>query len=849
MAELHPHEGEGEGFVEPVGADAFPGPEQYRRRAGEPAQPLPFPCEEVGCEFLAPRHGLGGGDPGGVEGVEVSSHGQNSGIPEHVSRLSGENEAPIEGAEKRVQFIPSRIGQVPPGPFPFLFGHLRKQRAELRLFRSLPEGVEPEGGRGGGTFHVVFQTVIPPRLLHAEPAEQSRPERGLPESLPPLGEDVGIGRLAGPELFPEFGEELHIGRPFEEGDQMVDHHRLRPALGHDPLADAVRNVGVDFRDVPPEHQGGVGGVQSQLFAGEPFAGAVAAQVDKGVRLENVLKPQVYRRVLVGRREGLRVDEFVGIPQPAPHGLGQDRHVPPPEHGDDEVPLKEHASILPRLSPLRRDAFSERLRQFREQPFVDGERKEERFAARDQFFQFAGGPGAHVAGVGEEGPRQFLFGEFFQAPRVVSLPVELGEDPHQTAGDVEAACADVLLAARAVVDEEGDFFLGVGLAAERDPLLHPGRRGADPVGEGLIDLDLAAAGRRDVSVAEEQRGFDEPGKLRGHEAEGHGKVVHAPGGIAPLFRGLAVEPQDVEDRQIELPDRRREGGIEAAPELEGEGKNPVHEAFPFGRQQQFPDDFDLVPEDDDRVEPFFFAGAGQVLEEGQPVLVHVGLMDREGHEGSSGLPEVFALGPLPVLADRGEMPLRRRMRRAAGGDPRRGGGSHPDLELPADDPPEHVAEIFPRPVPPVGFHLGRLLRGDLLFQEPGGRGVEPGLLVIHVLFGHFPEFGAPGVQDQQVGFPGGGNDLFFRIDPREKELERDVRRQFQRLRRLVGRPGIARRAQIDHGSPRQEDGEEEQQDEGKTLHEKVTPRARRRRSRLRACRPCPVSCPGPRPLPA
>ena len=83
---------------------------------------------------------------------------------------------------------------------------------------------------------------------------------------------------------------------------MVDDDGGCAAFGHDTFADTVGNVWIDFRNVASDDGCGVGTVYPELLSRKPFAGAMAAEMDHGVRMEDAIEPQIDGEILMVRRQ-------------------------------------------------------------------------------------------------------------------------------------------------------------------------------------------------------------------------------------------------------------------------------------------------------------------------------------------------------------------------------------------------------------------------------------------------------------------------------------------------------------------------------------------------------------------
>jgi hypothetical protein len=79
---------------------------------------------------------------------------------------------------------------------------------------------------------------------------------------------------------------------------VVDDGRVPAPLGLGALARVVDDERVDERQVAEDRVGGAGGGQAEALSGQPFEGAVLAEVDDGVGAEGLIEPAVGGQVVV-----------------------------------------------------------------------------------------------------------------------------------------------------------------------------------------------------------------------------------------------------------------------------------------------------------------------------------------------------------------------------------------------------------------------------------------------------------------------------------------------------------------------------------------------------------------------
>ena len=109
------------------------------------------------------------------------------------------------------------------------------------------------------------------------------------------------------------------------------------------------------------------------------------------------------------------------------------------------------------------------------------------AGFDHLAQFPRGPGFDVAaGAFELG--EDLFGGGQAVARVVAFGAEPVEHLLETGGEIEVASAEVSLAGRVVVVENGEPLLGVGFFSEVEPAAGPAGGHFDTLGDGDGDGD-------------------------------------------------------------------------------------------------------------------------------------------------------------------------------------------------------------------------------------------------------------------------------------------------------------------------------------------------------------------------
>ena len=152
----------------------------------------------------------------------------------------------------------------------------------------------------------------------------------LEEAFTPAVEAVGRGIFLDDAF--ELGQRPVQAGGAERRRQMADRDGGQPSLGLHRLAGIVDDEGVDHRQRAQHRLGPAFVRQRQRLAGQPFQGAVRAEMNQRVDLRRLAQPGVERDVGMARRAVGVVIARLAIAQRAAVGLQQDEDVAATEHG-------------------------------------------------------------------------------------------------------------------------------------------------------------------------------------------------------------------------------------------------------------------------------------------------------------------------------------------------------------------------------------------------------------------------------------------------------------------------------------------------------------------------------------
>ena len=130
---------------------------------------------------------------------------------------------------------------------------------------------------------------------------------------------------------------------------MIDDSRVGAALGLRALAGVVDDERVEQRHVFKRHLRVAGVGEPDALAGQPLHGAVFANVDHGVGLENVPDPPVIGNVMMCRRQIRAVIDSDWIFPEATGRLEAHKNVAQVDPGDGQA-IAGSVDLSRRLSP-------------------------------------------------------------------------------------------------------------------------------------------------------------------------------------------------------------------------------------------------------------------------------------------------------------------------------------------------------------------------------------------------------------------------------------------------------------------------------------------------------------------
>ena len=262
--------------------------------------------------------------------------------------------------------------------------------------------------------------------------------------------------------------------------QVVDDDGMGTVLGLRPLAGVIDDERIEQGQIAQERVGVAVRRQADALAGQPFQGAVLAQVDHGIGAPGIAQPAVEGVVVMRWRQvGLMVDG-VRVHAVAARRLQGHEDVAEVEAGQGDVVVVD-VGLSRRRSPLSDHLTTLSLRKVVEPTAILGGRDAgsgtRQLFGRQQRFVVGTAVDQRVdQGIAIKG--QFADGVTGIAHRL--------QDPQQRGRRVEAdGVADLRRLAGRVGEDEGDALVAVRLAPQGGEAQGQARQAADAIGHGGV----------------------------------------------------------------------------------------------------------------------------------------------------------------------------------------------------------------------------------------------------------------------------------------------------------------------------------------------------------------------------
>ena len=156
---------------------------------------------------------------------------------------------------------------------------------------------------------------------------------------------------------------------------VADDHGAATAARLDGLADVVLDVGIEHRQIAQREEGVIARGQTPILAGQPFLGAVGAEVDQGIGLELLAKCLVGRQI---KMIGWDLAVVIGLARTTGTGwLRHQQQLAEARGGNDELRLPvdfAQGPVLGGFAPAFEQRLSARLGQSRQPALVGRQRQ-------------------------------------------------------------------------------------------------------------------------------------------------------------------------------------------------------------------------------------------------------------------------------------------------------------------------------------------------------------------------------------------------------------------------------------------------------------------------------------------
>ncbi len=321
-----------------AGAQRGRGPEVDDQRARRLAMILQVAAHDfVGGTHADGRRGAGR-DGARIDRGEIAARRQHVGTAaRRRAGGTGRHAASVEGGDER------RTLAIAAGADGRLSSRRQRERLHRRLVGRAAEDVQAVADAellDVAELGVELGDGLPVGLALEQPAVGGEPavpgafdDLVLEEAEPPAVETVGRGIFLDDAF--QLGQRAVQAGGAERRREMADGDGGQTPLGLHRLAGIVDDEGIDHRQRAQHRLGPAVGRQRQRLAGQPFQGAVRAEMDQGVDLLGLAQPGIEREVGMARRAVDVVIARLAIAQRAAIGLQQHEDIAATEHGQAE----------------------------------------------------------------------------------------------------------------------------------------------------------------------------------------------------------------------------------------------------------------------------------------------------------------------------------------------------------------------------------------------------------------------------------------------------------------------------------------------------------------------------------